>query len=47
MASNLVGIENEACILLVPEPLVDRPTIFRTHRYLPVVIQELGFQESL
>ena len=38
MVSNLVGIETEACILLVPELLVDQPTIFRVHQYLPVVI---------
>ena len=42
MASNLVGIENEACILHFPEPLVDQPTIFRGHGYLPVLIRELA-----
>ena len=27
MASNLIGIETEACILLVPELLVDQPPV--------------------
>ena len=47
MASNWVGSEIEASIRPVQVPLAGQPTIFRAHRFLPVVFHGLDCPENL